>query len=337
MAQPKSSFLGIDIGGTKILAAVVAPDGTAGPQVRVATPARDGPRAVLEAAISAGRSALTEHARAASGSVAGVSACGVGTAGTVGASGVITYATDTLPGWAGTDVRTAVALALGMPAVVMNDVHAAAMGEHAHGAAANHGTALVVWIGTGIGGAIVRGGSVVIGRTSTAGAVGHVPIPQGAIKDDMQQCTCGSWGHLEAYASGPAIARRYQRVASARSSRNCADQQPGLRGIATLARTGDAVAIEVIEQAGAAIGSVLGGLANVLDPDVIVIGGGVSSLADLLEASVRHELAVQALPGPAGVELAFSALGPMAVVVGAAAAARSGLVQSELSRTRNRG
>lgn len=316
MTAADGPVLGIDIGGTKILAAVVAGDGTTGPPARVATPAGDGPAAVLDAAIGAARSALAQQP-------GDVTACGVGTAGTVGPGGVISYATDTLPGWAGTDVRAAVSRALGLPAVVLNDVHAAALGESAHGAAAGHRTALIMWIGTGIGGAIVRDGQVIRGRTDSAGGVGHVPVPDRTVSGDWQRCSCGAWDHLEAHASGPAITRRYRQLAAGGNPASGMREQPDLPEIAALARSGDHLALRVIEHAGAMIGGVLGGLVNVLDPDVIVLGGGVSSFAGLLDKPIDQALKEQALPGPASVGIAFSALGPLAVVIGAAAAARS--------------
>lgn len=330
-AARSDSVLGVDIGGTKILAAVVGPDGEPGPSARATTPAGEGPRAVLDTAISTARTVLAAHGRSrGDGAGHSVRACGIGTAGTVGPDGVISHATDTLPGWAGTDVRAAFADALDLPAVVLNDVHAAAVGERAYGAARGHGTALVIWIGTGIGGAIVAADGVLSGRTGTAGAVGHVPVPVAvavAVDGDGQRCTCGAWDHLEAYAAGPAITARYMRRAAAEGCGKIADDQACLPAIASLARAGEPLALSVIEQAGTAIGGVLGGLANVLDPDVIVLGGGVAAVADLLERPVRRALADQALPGPARVVLAFSGLGPMAAVIGASVAARTSLLE----------
>lgn len=315
--------LGIDIGGTKVVAAVVRPDGTLGPSQRVPTPARDGPHAVLSAVIGVARAALSEHAQDDDGAAQPVRACGIGTAGTVSPDGVISYATQTLPGWAGTDVRSALSSALGMPTVVLNDVHAAAVGEHAIGAARGYDTALAVSVGTGIGGAIVRNGTVIPGRTGSAGAIGHVPVSPAAADPRGRRCTCGCVDHLEAYASGPAITASYLHLAAAGGSADQPAAAASLPAIASLARSGDHLALSVVAQAGEALGGVVGGLANVLDPDVIVIGGGVAVLSDLLEVPVRSGLARQALPGPAGVELRFSTLGPLAAVIGAAVAARA--------------
>jgi hypothetical protein len=151
-------------------------------------------------------------------------------------------------------------------------------------------SALVIWLGTGRR-AIVDAGAVTSGRTGTAGSVGHVPVPASEVAGDRRRCTCGAWNHLEVYACGPAITARYVRQGAARDSGEAAGSEIDLPAIASLARAGDPLALSVIEQAGAAIGGLLGGLANVLDPDVIVLGGRVASISDLLERSVRQALA----------------------------------------------
>ncbi len=239
-----ASVLGVDIGGTKTIAAIVGPDGKPGPSARAAAAIGE-PRAVLDTAIGTARNVLAEH-RQKYGTRSGfaVRACGVGTAGTVGPDGIISYATDTLPGWAGTDVRAAFTSALDLPTVVRNDVHAAALGEYAHGAAQGHGTALIIWLGTGIGGAIIHAGAVLVGRTSTAGSVGHVPVPAASIAGDRRQCTCGAWDHLEAHASGPAIRARYVRLASAEDVEQASQAAADVPAIAELARAGDSLALQ---------------------------------------------------------------------------------------------
>jgi glucokinase len=311
VTPPGIAALGVDIGGTKIVAAVLRPDGTTGPEARAATPAAEGPQAVLDAAIAAGRAAIAQAGCPAP------SVCGVGTAGTVGPGGVIGHATDSLPGWTGTGVAAAFCGALNLPVTVLNDVHAAAAGESACGAARGYDDALVVYVGTGIGGGLICGGQLRTGRTSSAGAVGHLPAPRAA----GRRCGCGGLDHLEAYASGPAIVASYLEHARSTATDTTADAPAGLPEIAALARSGDAVARLAIEQAAEVLGAVLGGLANILDPDVVVIGGGVAALADLLIEPVSREFRDRALPGPATCDLAFSTLGPLAVVIGAARAA----------------
>jgi len=295
--------LGIDIGGTKIAAAVVAPDGGIVGLSQVQTPAADGPDAVVNAALGVARDALAQC-------VEQVLVCGVGTAGTVSSTGTITQATSALPGWIGTDLQAAFHPALGIPVVVLNDVHAMAIGESRYGAAAGFTDALVVAVGTGIGGGIVHRGRLVVGASGSAGSIGHIPVPSPA----RRRCPCGGWNHLEAHAAGPAIEASYAETTG---------WSIRLPAIATSARAGDPIACSVINEAATVLGRALGGAVNLLDPDVLVIGGGVAALQDLITEPLRRGLDEEALPGPDRIKLRFSKLGGItAAIVGAATVAR---------------
>nr|BFE56044.1 ROK family protein [Dactylosporangium thailandense] len=286
----KGTALGIDIGGTKIAAALVYADGTTGPLHRVPTPAREGPAAVLRAAAGLGRRVIGDAA---------VAGCGVGTAGAVDPHGRISHATDSLPGWAGTDVRAALTEALGVTVLVRNDVHAMAVAEAAWGAAAGAGTALVVAVGTGIGGALVAGGSLLTGRLGLAGSIGHLP----ATASLGRRCGCGGVDHVEAYAAGPAIAADHARRAGLDTAPRLEDVPAGSPAIAFAAEI---------------LGHGLAAAANLLDPDAIVLGGGVLGLGEPFRAAVLGALRAAALPGVAGVPVRSPALGPAAVLAGAA-------------------
>ena len=302
MSEPIHS-LGVDIGGTKTAAAVVAPDGRLLGLTQAKTPAAAGPDAVISEALAVARAALSSCED----SVAG---CGIGTAGTVSPDGMITHATSALPGWAGTDVAGAFRQSLGMPVVVLNDVHAYAIGEGSHGAAAGFDDALIVAVGTGIGGGILHQGKLLVGVSGSAGLIGHLPV----VGADPRKCPCGRWNHLEAYSSGPAIEARYAEITG---------QPIGLPVIATKARVGDPPARSVINEAATILGRALGAAANVLDPEVIVIGGGVAALEDLITEPLLQALATEALPGPNGAQLRFTTLGARAVILGAASLVRS--------------
>ncbi|WP_336213431.1 ROK family protein [Nonomuraea sp. LPB2021202275-12-8] len=287
----------VDIGGTKIAVGLVDAQGRLHEQRRTATPAAEGGQAIMAAVLDCARPLLDLGGDR-------VLACGVATAGVVDAAGRIASATDLLSGWAGTDVKGAAEQGLGLPAVVVNDCHAAGTAEARTGAARGARTALVVAVGTGIGGALVSGGVTVTGRSGTAGAIGHVPAPGVA----GRRCSCGAAGHVEAHASGPAIERSYQELTG---------QALGLRRIASLARSGDPRACQVITGAATLLGQVLGGAANLLDPDVIVIAGGVSRLGSLLLGPARRAFRAEALPGPRGIPIRAAALGERAGLVGA--------------------
>lgn len=295
---PEGVALGIDIGGTKVAAGLVDEHGRLLHHLQVPTPAQEGPDAILAAALEAGRAALSATERP-------VRFCGVATAGTVDSTGRILTATTLLRDWAGADVSGYLRNALDLPVTVRNDVHAAGLAEARVGAARGARTALMIAIGTGIGGAILVNGVIENGRTGTAGSLGHMTAPTSC----GRLCSCGASNHLEALASGPAIEDAYQSRTGRRLD---------LTSIGALAREGDQCALKVLSAAGSMVGRVLAGAANVIDPDVIVIGGGVSNLGALLIDPLSQAYCREALPGPATCRIEVAALGAHSGLVGAA-------------------
>ncbi|MFY1661421.1 ROK family protein [Micromonospora sp. WMMD1274] len=293
----------LDIGGTKTTAALVTAGGEVVGRHTAPTPGRSGAAAVLDTAAG-----LVEKLRA--DAPGAVRALGVGSAGVIdSASGLVLSATDVLTGWTGTDLRGDLRRRLGVPVTVINDVHAHALGEARHGAAAGYDTVLYVAVGTGVGASFVLGDAVLAGAHSAAGHAGHQPSPYAG----SLACTCGGRGHLEAIAAGPALAAEYVR----RTGRPVAD----LRAVAALAAGGDETAREVVRLGGAAVGSAVGGLVNVLDPAAVVVGGGVTGLGEPWWRALRDAVPAETLPGLAGVPVLASTLGPDAPLLGAASLA----------------
>ncbi|WBB69431.1 ROK family protein [Micromonospora sp. WMMD812] len=292
--------VGLDIGGTKTLAALVGPDGKPRDQRHAPTPARSGPAAVLDTAARLAADLLP---------AAGSGPLGVGTAGTVDpATGTIRYATGSLPGWTGTPVAEALAARLGRPVRVANDVHAAALAECWVGAGRDSRHLLLVAVGTGLGGALVRDGHVETGARSASGGVGHLPTP-GA---ERLRCGCGRYGHLEAIASGTGLAAAYAEETGERVSG---------RAVADRAAAGDPTARQVVDRAGAALGRALAGLVALLDPGAVLLAGGA---AETLLPAAAAAYAADLPPAWAHVPLRPAALGPHAVAVGAARLAMDG-------------
>ncbi|MDX5460948.1 ROK family protein [Micromonospora tulbaghiae] len=293
----------LDIGGTKTTAALVSAGGAVVGRLTAPTPGRSGAAAVLDTAAG-----LVEKLRA--DAPGAVRALGVGSAGVIDSgSGLVLSATDVLTGWTGTDLRGDLRRRLGVPVTVVNDVHAHALGEARHGVAAGYDTVLYVAVGTGVGASFVLGDSVLAGAHSAAGHAGHQPSPYAG----SLPCTCGGRGHLEAIAAGPALAAEYVR----RTGRPVAD----LRAVAALAEDGDETAREVVRLGGAAVGSAVGGLVNVLDPAAVVVGGGVTGLGEPWWRALRDAVPAETLPGLAGVPVLASTLGPDAPLLGAASLA----------------
>lgn len=300
----KTGALGIDIGGTKTAVGVVLPNGVvvAGDVRR--TPASSGAQAILWSVIELAISILDE------GREHGVEvvAAGVGSGGHVNHnSGTIAYASDILPGWSGSVVGEALHAALGLSVSVDNDVNSGALGEQRFGAGRGFQNSLYVTVGTGVGGAVVSNGSLLRGTTWTAGELGHLLVDW----DGKRRCNCGATGHLEAYASGPAMVSRYLEL-------TCCEQLCDLQQVAEIAERGDEVARRVIAEGARILGLALGGLLNVIDPQVLIVGGGVTELGDMWFIPFEAALRSNRMPGPAHIPLKRAELGPRAGVVGAA-------------------
>lgn len=295
--------LGVDIGGTKIAGALVDARGRiASARVILPTEGQRGAEHILDRVVEVAR-------RVRDGSSEPAPLVGIGSAGTFDTAGRVVSSTDSLRGWTGTDVQAELRSRLGLTVHVLNDVHAFALAESELGAARGAGSVLAVAVGTGIGGAFVDRGRLLVGATGSAGAVGHLgsPFAEGL------RCSCGKTGHIEAIAAGPAIERAHARAVGSASP---------LEEVARRARRGDAEAREAFATAGTALGRSLADLGCVLDPDVIVLGGGVMNAIDLLDAALRSEFAEAALPGPGGVRIVGSSFRGDGVVVGAAVHAR---------------
>lgn len=306
--------IGVDIGGTNVRAAVVDAAGEELAQKWAPSPAHDWP-AMRERILTSVAALRSEH---------DVAAVGVGAAGMVDRDGVIHYAPN-VPGFLGTPVRAEIAAATGLPTVVDNDANAAAWGELVHGAARGVRDALVITLGTGVGGGIVSDGRVLRGAHGFAAEVGHFTVdPNGP------RCACGEIGHWEAVASGTALgrmARDAARLGDAPAVLKAAGGDPeAVLGthVTEAGRAGAPDALALIDCYAAAVAVGLVGLANILDPEIIVVSGGLVEEGDLLLGPVRaafdgHLEGAQYRPTP---KIVAAGLGGRAGTIGAAAMAR---------------
>lgn len=315
-ASTSSFVAALDIGGTKISAALVDTSGSIVARVTVPTPATAGAEATLDAAAQ-----LVRDLTGVDGRVSTVQALGVGTAGVVDpGSGRILSATDAIDGWTGTGVGEGLRRRLGLAVAVDNDVNAHLIGELTSGRAVGRACVLLVAVGTGIGGSIAVEGRIHRGRGHVAGHVGHVPSASAA----GVPCTCGGAGHVEAIVSGPALLRAYNR----RVAELVAGTADTLEEVAERAAAGtDRVAAEIIRAGGTEIGHLVGGLVNVLDPDLVIVTGGVSDCGPswwtaLLSAAESDVLPPIRAASPIDQLVVRSILGADAPLVGAAQLAR---------------
>lgn len=298
------TVIGVDIGGTKIALGVFDASGKVLHQERIPTLAEQGGETVLRRVGD-----LIEHALQVVPSVASI---GVSTGGVVDAQGVIVFATGSLPGWVGMDIRGTLVKRFGLPVGVENDGQAAALAEALLGAGRGYRSVLGVTVGTGIGGGFVVDGRVYRSGGATGIELGHVGVVR-----DGRLCPCGRHGCLEAYASGGCLTLEYNARAQT--------PLPSGEAVVAAARQGDALAVEAIQTVGGWLGYGLASSVNVLNPSVIVVGGGVARVGDLFLDSVRGALRKQVYPSLESVPLLPAALEDKEGIVGAALVARIAL------------
>lgn len=316
---------GIDLGGTKLAAGVVDEQGRLVARLERPTPVAQGPGAVLQAMAEA----VEELARQAGLAPSELAAVGVGAPGPLDAArGVVVRAPNL--GWQDVDVAGPLSRRLGVPVFLENDANAAAVGEWHAGAGQGSRQFIYITVSTGIGGGIVLDGRLYTGAHGAAGEVGHMVV----MPDDGPLCGCGQRGCLEALASGTAIARRARQRLQAQSNRESllwelADgelERVDARLVGEAARRGDRLACEVLDETWRYLGAGLVTLANLFDPEVIALGGGVSRLGEMMLRPLQEHLRRHAVAGPAtGTRLVLAKLGPDAGVVGAAWVARQRL------------
>lgn len=292
-----SVALGIDIGGTKIAAGLVIKDAATSPSVITSpTPATAGAGQIMASVFQLCERALGEVD-------APVDVIGVGSAGTIDSAGRVIAATSLLRDWVGTEIAADLSEKFGVPAVAINDVHAGGFGQHS--ADPHLGTTLFVAVGTGIGGAIISGGEIVFGHGFTAGSLGHMIVDPSS----DARCSCGHNGHVEALASGSGMEHIYR----ARHG-----QIDSLHDVAQAARSGDARALEVIASGGRALGIGLASAAALLNPDQIVVSGGLLDLGPIYWDSVSQAFTAHSLASNANTPIIPSVLGKDAILIGAA-------------------
>jgi len=314
--------IGVDLGGTKIGAALVDEAGNVIANVRFQTRVERGREFVIEQLLRA-VGELFERAERLGERVLAV---GVGSPGIIDPdSGVVVKPAVNLPQWEGISLKRIFEERFNVVAFADNDVNVMALGESLFGVAKGLRNLVFIAIGTGIGGGIVVDGKLYHGSSFTAGEIGHMTI-----LPDGPKCACGNYGCLEALASGPSIARRakeYMEKGVATSLRELVgDDEVSCELVAKAASEGDWLCRRLLEEAGRYIGVAVASLMNVLNPDCVVIGGGVAQAGEILLTPIRHEVALRAIsPAP----VLRSSLRENAGEIGAAALAFSKLTEKD--------
>jgi len=308
--------IAVDLGGTKIAAGVVSGDLEILARENSCTCADGGVDAVVARVVGICRSMVERQGMNIS-QVGGVSiaACGA----IEPERGLVVFSPN-LPGWCNVPLRDMVAERLGIGAMLINDANAAALGELRAGAGVGKKELIYLTLGTGIGGAIIIGGRLYTGSTGSAGELGHMTINTGG-----RRCNCGNTGCLETLASGTAIARdAIDRIAGGALS-SLTEMVGGrlenidAEKVAIAARAGDPVALDVINRAAFYLGLGMVNLVNIFNPEMIVVGGGVAGMGEILLGPAREAVAERAFPVSAeSVSVVASQLGSGAGIMGAA-------------------
>lgn len=305
-----STVIGIDLGGTGLRVGLVGEDGAL---VRVKSFAHGGYPKPLDAVDLIARAVDTVAEGAA------ITGVGVGVAAWVERdTGLIARAPNL--GWINVPFAELLHRRLGVPAVVHNDLNAIAWGEYRYGAAQGAQTALVVFVGTGVGSALVTNGELFTGSRGFGGEIGHIRVGP----EDGPACGCGRRGCVESYIGGSGLARLAADLrARGRLPGLGLGEEFSVTDLERAAHQGDLSARALLEDGGDRLGRVLGSLITFLNPDVLLLGGGVWTASDYAREAVRLGLDVASHPDlRKSVRIVESALGQRAGVVGAADLAR---------------
>ena len=304
------SVLALDVGGTKLAAGVVFPDGSVQSFVQTETVVGEGPTAVLKRLLELGEQALADSGSA-------VVAVGVGCGGPLDPQTGVILGPPGLPGWDEVPLGRLVAERFDLPTYVENDATAAALGEYRWGGW-DRRSLVYLTVSTGFGGGLVADGKLFRGAADQGGELGHVVVDwQG------RSCGCGARGCAEAYVSGTSIARRALEAVAHRPGSSLARLAViTAKDVAEQARAGDVVAREVWDETTAMLGRMVAVLINVCEPELVVLGGGVTRAGDQLLMPVREAALRQAMPpAAAACDVVLSRHGDAVGVLGAAAIA----------------
>jgi len=315
--NPDTKILGIDLGGTKILTAVANTEGKMLSRDHSITPAKEGPDVVVKSILeSVGRALDQAHIAAAD-----LTAIGLGAPGLSNPETGILFTSPNLPGWKDVPLRDIIAKELGKEAFLINDANAAAVGELYFGAGRGARNFIYITVSTGIGGGIIIDGKIYTGPTGTAGELGHM-----VIDDEGPQCNCGNKGCWETLASGTALSREARHRIKEGAATSIMKYAGGniekidAEAIHEAAQAGDKVANELIARTAYYLGVGLANLVNIFNPEVIIIGGGLSNIGDMLLKPAFEEAGRRAFrQSYQAVRFARAELGRNSGVLGAAA------------------
>lgn len=311
-----SPVLAVDIGGTKIVAAIISSKAQVVAKECHLTLAGEGVEAVTNRVLSAIEHLLSKNNI----SLSQLDSISIAAAGAIDSDKGLVTSSPNLPGWSDIPLRDIVAKRFGVSTYLLNDASAAALGEHRLGAGRGVNNLVYLTVSTGIGAGIIINGELYLGTSGSAGEIGHMVIDVNG-----PECSCGNFGCLEVLASGTAIAAEAIRRLRDGESSTLTDMAAAkienitAREVGLAAQSGDRLASEVILRAAAYLGVGMVNVANIFNPEVIIIGGGVAKMGDILLNPVKKLVSERAFKlASQAVRIVPARLGDDAGVVGAA-------------------
>lgn len=321
-------YLGADIGGTGVKYVLTDEQGNVIHQGEVSTDPQSGKRTLGRLAMEVAEK-ISPPEGSGDSTFSRLAAVGLACAGIVNTESGHLGRSPNLPGWEETNLKKIIANEFqDRPAVVANDVNAALYGEFAFGAGRGCTNLVMIALGTGVGGGIMIDGNLVVGSHHGGAEIGHMVLdPSGPT------CTCGGVGCLEAWAGSVAILKQARLMAKVELRDTALAQLVEEKGenlsthdLSLLAQKGDAASVAIFAEVGHRLGHAVGNLVNLLDPQLVIIGGGVAQAGELVLGPCRAMVPQMVLAEEAkNVPVISAELGPMAAAVGAASLAREGL------------
>ena len=309
----KKYRIGVDIGGTNIKIALVDREGKIVYSNTTPTRAEMG----YEYTINNIKQAIKDLMKETNEDKNSIEAIGFGFPGQIDYVEGKVLILPNLPGWVNVPFRKIMEEEFDIPTYLDNDVRCAALGELNYGAGIGAKNLICITVGTGIGSGIILNGKLVRGASNVAGEIGHIKMTM----EDGPLCGCGDYGCFEAYASGPnivAMAKEYLKGGKSAKFKELATEELSPYVVAQAALQGDVVAIQIFKKMGEIIGLGLTSVINLLNPEKIIIGGGVADAGDILFDPIKDTVARRAMPiQREAVEIVHAKLGNTAGVIGA--------------------
>jgi len=316
-----TNVVGVDMGGTKILSAVIDAEGNILGTAKLSTKADEGTSAVIDRISESIQRAIDKS----NVDNASIQAIGIGAPGPLDPeTGVVIFAPNL--GWRDVPLKAELEARTGVSTFVDNDVNVGTLGEHAFGAAQGIENVVGIFVGTGIGGGIILKGELFHGASKTAGEVGHI-----IVKADGPRCGCGTRGCLEALASRTAMAKQFRKAIKKNGKKSVLTKLTNgdlsvIRSgvLAKAIRANDKLTLKVFKKVTKYLGIGIGSIVNFLNPEMSVLGGGVvEALDDTFIDNIRTYAEKYALPNTLnGVQIVRAKLGDNSGILGAAALAR---------------